>query len=247
MMEHCSKFISTSNRRLLVLLVVIVVFLGIAVGCSTQARYKFKTVIFTGVPPLHEEQATGEPQPAQDPRTAAAERAAKEQQRRESLLPRYWQHGPFAAGECGRCHSLAQSKSFSGNAAAASGSSSSINTVSASSRLTMPKQQLCTSCHSQHGSDFARAKGLRQHPPSADGLCTGCHSPHQSLRRYMLLKADNVELCSDCHSSDTLTATHTVNPQQDCVECHNPHAGRSDHLLRSEAEEISLLYGDIDD
>jgi predicted CXXCH cytochrome family protein len=247
MMEHCSNFMSSPNRRWLVLLVVTVVVLGIAVGCSTGARYKLKTVIFTGVPPLNEEQATGESEPAQDPREAGAERAAREHQRRESLLPRYWQHGPFAAGECGRCHSLAQSKSFSGNAAAASGSSSSINTVSASSRLTMPKQQLCASCHSQHSSSFAQGRGLQQHLPSAVGLCTGCHSPHQSLRRYMLLKADNVELCSGCHSPDTLTAVHIENPQQDCVECHNAHVGKNDHLLRSEAGEIALLYGDSDD
>jgi len=247
MMEHCSKFMSTPNRRWLVLLAVFAVFLGIAVGCSTGARYKLKTVIFTGVPPLNEEQATGEPQPARDPRVVAAERAAKEQQRRESFLPQFWQHGPFAAGECGRCHGLAQSKSFSGNAAAASGSSTSVNTVSASSRLTMPKEQLCASCHSQHSSDFAQGRGLQQHPPSADGLCTGCHSPHQSLRRYMLLKADNIELCSGCHSPDTLTAAHAANPQQDCVECHNAHVATSDHLLKSEAGEIALLYGDSDD
>lgn len=247
MMEHCCKLMSTPNRRWLVLLAVAAVFLGIAVGCSTEARYKLKTVIFTGVPPLHEEQVTGEPEAAQDPRLTAAERAAREQQRRESFLPRYWQHGPFAAGECGRCHSLAQSKSFSGNPAAASGSSSSINTVSASSRLTMPKQQLCASCHSQHSSSFAQGRGLRQHAPSAIGLCTVCHSPHQSLRQYMLLKADNVELCSGCHSPVALATTHTADLQQDCVECHNPHVGKGDRLLRSDAEEIALLYGDSND
>jgi predicted CXXCH cytochrome family protein len=247
MMEHGSKIMSTSSRRWLVLLAVAAIFLGIAVGCSTEARYKLKTTIFTGVPPLHEEQATGESGAAQEPRLTAAERAAKEQQRRESFLPRYWQHGPFAAGECGRCHSLAQSKSFSGNAAAASRSAPSINTVSASSRLTMPKQQLCASCHSQHSTGFAQGRGLIQHAPSADGLCTGCHSPHQSLRRYMLLKADNIELCSGCHSPDALTAVHTANSQQDCVECHNAHVGKSNHLLRSEAEEFALLYGDSDD
>ena len=246
MMEHCNRQVTTPIRRWLVLFAIAIIFIGVAVGCSIDARYRIKTVIFTGVPPLHEEQATDEVEPSQDPLATAAEKVAQQQQHRESLLPRYWQHGPFAAGECGRCHSLDQSRSFSVGGAI-NQAPSSASTVSASSRLTMPKQKLCITCHTQHSTAFAQDSGLLQHPPSATGLCTNCHSPHQSLRRYMLLKADNKELCSGCHTPMTLSAVHAENPQQDCVECHNAHVGVSKPLLRSDAEEIALLYGSGDD
>ena len=230
-------------RRLLQTLMLAIAIFCVAVGCSSEARYRFKTIVFTGVPPPHDEQAADGAEQGQAPRSAAEEQMARQQEYREALISRYWQHGPFAAGECGRCHSLSQSQSFLGNRDATSQAPSTVPSVSATSRLTMPKQQLCISCHSQHGAEFARTRGLHQHPPAATGDCTGCHSPHQSLRQYMLLRTNNYELCGGCHGPETLTPVHVENSQQDCINCHNAHVGTTSKLLRADTQELKLLYG----
>jgi predicted CXXCH cytochrome family protein len=226
-------------RRLLVMLAL---FVTVVVGCSIETRYKLKTIVFTGVPPLHEEQtADGEAQV--DPQQSARnEQQARQKRHREALISRYWQHGPFAAGECGRCHSLGQSTSFLGNRDATNQPPQAV-TVSASSRLSLSKEKLCVTCHTQHGAAFVQNLDLEHHQPAADGACTGCHNPHQSLRRYMLHKADNVELCGDCHNPESLTPVHTASPGQDCVACHNAHVGITSKLLKSDAGELTLLYG----
>jgi len=229
-------------RWLLVMLTLAVASVGAVVGCSTEARYKIKTVIFTGVPPL-DETATDTVSQEQVPQSPVDEQLARQQRHREALVSQYWQHGPFAAGECGRCHSLGQSKSFLGNRDATNQAPTSTTAVSASSRLTMPTQELCVSCHTQHGAEFARDRGLQQHLPVAAGLCTGCHNPHQSLRQYMLLMADNIALCSGCHDPTALSAVHAESPQRDCIECHNAHVGMTRKLLGSDAGELALLYG----
>ena len=231
-------------RRLLVMLTIAVALISVALGCSTEARYKIKTVIFTGVPPLYEEQTGDEAAPAEEIQSATDAQIARQQQHRDALVSRYWQHGPFAAGECGRCHSLGQSTSFLGNTGQSNPAAYTPSSVSASSRLTLPKQKLCINCHTQHGAAYIGERELKQHLPAAAGLCTGCHNPHQSLRRYMLLKADNVELCGSCHNLATLTPVHSANPQQDCVECHNAHVGVTSKLLNSDGAELPLLYGD---
>lgn len=238
-----SAFVSTLQRpvrRLLVVLMLAFAFVGIVVGCSTEARYRIKTVIFTGVPPLHEETAAGGIEQAEAPQAATDFQMAKQKRHREALVSRFWQHGPFAAGECGRCHSLGQSKSFTGNRDITVPSP--VTSIAASSRLIMPKQELCISCHERHGAAFASDRGLRQHPQVAQGLCTGCHNPHQSLRRYMLVKNDNIELCGACHSPDRLSSVHAPASGQDCITCHNAHVGMTDKLLRSDAQELALLY-----
>jgi predicted CXXCH cytochrome family protein len=220
-----------------------VISTAVVVGCSTEARYRFKTIIFTGVPPLHEEQ-TEDKDKQQDPAQAAkAQQMDRQQQHREALISRYWQHGPFAAGQCERCHSLGQSQSFLGNRAAITEPPSSADSTSAPSRLTMPPQQLCITCHSQHGDTFAHDRELQQHSPVAVGECTGCHNPHQSLRQYMLHGADNRELCGGCHEPSTLSPLHAEIPAQDCIDCHNAHVGITSKLLRSDAGELTLLYG----
>ena len=107
----------------------------------------------------------------------------------------------------------------------------------------MAPEKLCVSCHTQHGKAFALDRDLQQHAPAASGACTACHSPHQSLRRYMLLRADNHKLCGSCHEAAALTSVHSDDPQQDCISCHNAHVATNSKLLRSDADELKLLYG----
>ncbi|MCK5382349.1 MAG: hypothetical protein KAJ65_01215, partial [Gammaproteobacteria bacterium] len=75
--------------------------------------------------------------------------------------------------------------------------------------------------------------------------CTSCHSPHKSKRQYMLLKADNVELCTQCHSNNDLqmTVEHKQDPAADCIACHNPHVGKSQFLLKAEYDEWQDFSG----
>ena len=236
------------SPQLIVVLIVSIAIISVVVGCSTETRHRVKTIVFTGVPPLHGEQPTQQPEQDGAAQSAAAEQLARQQEYRDALVSPYWQHGPFAAGECERCHSLGQSASFLGSREAASDAPSPVASLSAPSRLLMPLEKLCVSCHSQHGTAFALIRDLQQHAPSASGACTGCHSPHQSLRRYMLLRADNRELCGSCHEPATLTSIHFDNLAQDCISCHNAHVGIKSDLLRSDAQELRLLYGpDIDD
>ena len=232
-----------SSGQLLVVLILIIAITSLVLGCSTATRHRIKSIVFTGVPPLHGEESAQQTEPDGTAQTAAVAQMARQQQYREALVSRYWQHGPFAAGECERCHSLGQSTSFLGSRGTVTAAPSPVASVSAASRLLMPPEKLCVSCHSQHGTAFARKRGLQQHAPSASGACTGCHSPHQSLRRYMLLRADNHELCGGCHDPATLTSVHTDNPAQDCISCHNAHVGSKSSLLRSDAQELRLLYG----
>ncbi|MFQ6006629.1 MAG: cytochrome c3 family protein [Woeseia sp.] len=230
-------------RRLFVMLIIAVGLAAVVVGCSTETRYRIKTIIFTGVPPLHEEQSQAGGEQPEQAQTASAEQLARQQQDREALISPYWQHGPFAARECGLCHSLGQSKSFLGNREDTSQAPSRASPVSEPSRLIMPPQQLCISCHARHGAAFARERGLKQHHPAASGACTQCHNPHQSLRRYMLLGADNRELCGGCHEPAALSPAHGAASGQDCIACHNAHVGLKDRLLRADARELILLYG----
>jgi len=246
MTQHRDRKMITPEKmpgRMFVVFLLVVFSATVVVGCSTEARQKIKAVIFTGVPPSHEEQATDvaeQPQPTQN---ASAGQVALQQERRESLKTRYWQHGPFAAGQCERCHSLSQSKSFLGSRATISAAPRHVSSVTASSRLFFSPSELCATCHTQHGASAVQALGLHQHAPAAAGTCTGCHSPHQSLRRYMLLGANNHELCSGCHKPETLSPVHTENPQQDCIVCHNAHVGVTSKLLSSDAKDLTLLYG----
>ena len=229
--------------RLLVMLALVVTSVALVVGCSTESRYRIKTIIFTGVPPLHGE-ASEDATATQDPRQAAqAEQMARQQQHREALITKYWQHGPFAAGECERCHNLGQSKSFLGNQDTTTLAPGPVAQVSASSRLLLPRQRLCATCHTHHGTEFVQGLGLQHHLPAATGECTACHSPHQSLRQYMLRKSDNHELCSSCHQPATLSPVHMDSPERDCIDCHNAHVGVSRSLLRSDTSELGLLYG----
>ncbi|MFQ5548702.1 MAG: cytochrome c3 family protein [Woeseia sp.] len=245
--ENRTKTLRRPPRRSLVMLIFGLALASVVVGCSTEARHRIKNIIFTGVPPLHEEQSRDGPEQPESAQVANAEQMARQQQHREALVSPYWQHGPYAAGECGLCHSLDQSTSFLGNRDDASQAPTRRQSGSVSSRLNMPTQQLCISCHAQHSAAFARERGLKQHLPAAIGACTHCHNPHQSLRQYMLLGADNRELCTGCHNPETLPPVHSGTSGQDCLACHNAHVGVKGRLFRFDVPELTLLYGRGDD
>ena len=103
-----------------------------------------------------------------------------------------------------------------------------------------PPEELCLGCHETKSVRAADERDLRLHGPVASGLCIGCHNPHQSNRRFMLLKKNTVELCTQCHNKAGLqerTAAHGSAPDADCLTCHNPHMGRTAMILKAEFDE----------
>jgi predicted CXXCH cytochrome family protein len=215
-------------------LVVTVLIAAVAVsGCSQATRHDVLTFFFTGVPEPGEEAAA-------EARADAAV-AAREERRRKKKAPKqvqFFKHGPYGAGQCERCHATAASKPFRTGKARVSDAAVA-QAPSFGPRLAFPWEELCVTCHSEKSPAAAKANGLWQHGPVAKGRCTLCHSPHQSKRQYTLLKENNVELCTQCHSINDLqiTVQHKQDPTADCISCHNPHVGRSPSLLKAEYDE----------
>jgi len=231
----------TSRTNVLSGTLTLALLLLAAAGCDREANYEVLTFFFTGVPPLEEEGTLGD---AEGPRLTAQERAQQRkieilrQRRAELRRALKWAHGPYAAEECDRCHALASSLSFRG------GSTTGTSTVPAlqdvRGRLAAPIEELCISCHVEKSVESQVPKTVSIHGPVANGLCTTCHSPHQSARPYLLLRTDNIELCTECHDSTGLrerSPEHQRAPDKDCVACHNPHLGNTAMLLRAEYDE----------
>jgi predicted CXXCH cytochrome family protein len=215
-------------------LVVTLLIAAVAVsGCSQATRHNVLTFFFTGVPEPGEEAA--------DEARADAAVAAREERRRKKKAPKqapFFTHGPYGAGQCERCHATAASKPFRTGKARVSDAAVA-QAPSIGPRLAFPWEELCVTCHSEKSPAAAKANGLWQHEPAAKGRCTLCHSPHQSKRQYALLKENNVELCTQCHSINDLqiTVQHKQDPTADCISCHNPHVGKSPSLLKAEYDE----------
>lgn len=229
--------------RLFACLLLAGVLLNAGPGCSASSRHRLLTIVFTGVPPLEGAAPEGkEGMTDEQPRDMTQEE--RQQQYRQALRTTFWVHGPYGAGECERCHNLSQSTNFQGDAVAVNRDPFTSGPGVFGSRLAVPKDQLCISCHSSHSASFADQHSLTIHAPSAAGECTACHHPHQARRRFMLLGTDNRELCGRCHNPNRpeMSQIHTSSQTADCLECHNAHMGTSALLLKENDKELALLY-----
>jgi len=227
-------------RGLLLMFALACMTVALLNGCTAQSRHRLKTIVFTGVPPLGP--VPEEQEPATEPPVANADQLAKQQRHREEMASQFWTHGPYAAGECERCHSLGQSTSFGAYASSTIASPGAAPGRSTGSRLVVKRTRLCTTCHEQHGRSAVRQRGLNHHRPAATGRCMDCHNPHQSLRQFMLRGTDT-EMCGQCHDLPLQDVTHTDASDQMCTSCHNAHVSTEPALLKSERSELRLLYG----
>lgn len=206
-------------------------------GCSTQARHEVLTFFFTGVPdPFSESAESGE----------TKEVKAKKKKRRMLLQePQFYIHGPYAAGECEKCHSTRSARQFRiGNVKAKE--QNAFKRKRFGPRLAYPPEKLCVICHVNKSDTFARSLNLTAHEPAATGMCVKCHDPHKAARPYMLLGKNSVELCTvACHGNDGFQerGTHKKTQGKDCLECHNPHVGKTAQLLRSDFDEWKQFDG----
>ena len=222
-------------RHVWALTCVLAAALGLANGCSTEARYQVLTVFFTGVPAPGEEEVKGKH--AKKPAEVAA--PSKRPRREFFQEPQFFVHGPYGAGQCDKCHALVASKPFRAEAPEAIKATPASERKSIGPRLAAPLKEICLTCHGDKAHTVAQAQGLWMHGPVADGWCVACHSPHRAARQYMLLGKNNVELCTGCHRKPDLlqSAAHHKEPEADCLACHNPHQGKNASLLKAEHDE----------
>lgn len=124
-----------------------------------------------------------------------------------SIVDRPVMHGPAAQLACLDCHEYASPAQHL-------------------FRLTKPKRDLCTGCHTLQ-------LEANVHTPVAERDCMGCHDPHGSEHPLMLLKDPAGGLCMSCHTENYLEREYVHGPVavEACVVCHNSHSSGNPGLL----------------
>lgn len=217
-----------------VLYTLCVVIASLSSGCSPDARYKVLTFFFTGVPEPGQQE-----QQAVSGKQVAATTIKKKKRKRAIQVSKHFTHGPFGAGQCELCHAVTASKPFRTAQQKTASATARPSKKNIGPRLAYPVDQICLTCHAEKKSSLAETRGLWMHGPVANGYCVVCHSPHKSKRRFMLLRKDNIELCTGCHQMDDLllTSAHSNATDLSCITCHNPHMGITAFLLKTGHDE----------
>ena len=135
-------------------------------------------------------------------------------------------HDPYESGECEMCHTV-KSTHF---------------TTQEPGSVTIPKtSEACYQCHEPMDSKPVKHEAL-----ATGKQCINCHSVHGSNIRGLLKKAAP-ELCLKCHdvikhTSPQPTGTiHAVTVElKSCINCHNPHSTKAEHLLKSDPKALCL-------
>ncbi|MBI5100775.1 MAG: hypothetical protein HZB33_02900 [Nitrospirae bacterium] len=165
-------------------------------------------------------------------------------------------HGPVAVGECLSCHERKAKHSFQPITNVGELCYRCHDRVDSKKGVHKPvKDGSCTKCHDPHQSPFKfqlRAEGTNLcflchnkkladgkfvHGPVAVGGCSMCHNPHQTDFPKMLNARGN-DVCFQCHTdkAEAFKGKKFVhNPVQDnCINCHSPHAGEYKFNFSSE-------------
>jgi len=210
-------------------------------GCDRQARHRWLTFFFTGVPPLEASRASGTDGKKEDSNRPGTQPAG-------GAVPAVvlYAHPLYAARRCEACH--ATSAALGPQASSGRGSSRILGGTSAASpaRLRMPVRKLCAGCHEDKSEAAASARGLWLHTPAAKGKCLACHAPHQSRYPHVLTKPPERQ-CAVCHMKDVVAnpASHKAvkRMSNNCLQCHNPHAGRDRKMLTADYREALRPVG----
>ncbi|MBD1400678.1 cytochrome c3 family protein [Pelovirga terrestris] len=207
---------SLLHIRRLGLILLFLALLPAAVGCSPEARHQVLTVLFTGVPPL------GWKEELQ--RLQAEEAIVVRQDFPSRFDSGGWNHGPYAAGECGSCHEMVPPR----------------NPGERPTRIVVgqfveTREQMCVACHAEKTAERARNDGLWLHGPADN--CLRCHHPHLSAQPAMLRRTAD-ELCLSCHDDGLIHSQDLHAGVSDCLSCHNPHLGADALMLSWDYEEL---------
>jgi len=190
-------------------------------GCSGPTKEKMLRIFFDEPP------AAKKATPAERSRQARLDSLLAH---RKFDVKKYVLHPPYAEKDCGVCHALGASKSFTAPVGGADEDAGEKH----EKRLIMSTDELCFECHDDKKEEELAKQAELVHGPTAAGECVECHDPHKSRFKFLLRKADPISrLCFTCHDrEDVLSAdAHTDLEGEECTECHNPHAG-GEYLLR---------------
>ncbi len=211
-----SDEMKNKSNMLAFCMVALCMFAAAMGACSGSRKDKMLRFFFDEPPEKTEAPAEVKASPRTDP--SAAPRIYDK--------AKYVKHPPFAEGDCGVCHALGSSQSFT-KAAQAAGSVSS-GEKSFGRRLILPVEEICFECHDDKSEESLEANAELIHGPTAAGECTICHDPHRSVYKNLLRMSDPIEkLCFMCHDPEDILAAgpHADLEGEACTECHDPHAG----------------------
>jgi predicted CXXCH cytochrome family protein len=200
---------------------------GLLAGCSSSTRQRLLEIFFDEPPTVEKAQ----------PSSAVPERPRT--LRRKALpepepVVRY-RHPPFEARECGSCHALKGTQSFSRTVLATSIEEKPMRGTGP--RLLMPPERLCFECHDDKSPEALREAGATKvHGPVEARECIACHDPHQSPYPKMLKAGPAVaDLCLTCHDRSDVMANEVHDEdaiEAGCTSCHDPHAGEEPYMFK---------------
>ncbi len=185
--------------------------LCVLAACSIERDYALLSFFFDGVPdpraPHAEAPAFG-PAPRSGP-LSLAEREAHQRQRLPQSQLTF--HAPFRDKQCGLCHEVRKSGAW----------------LQGVPDLAVPVESLCAKCHEAPATAFV-------HGPVEMRSCQLCHAHHSSPNPHLVTTARVVDLCRRCHDTSTFATAdaHKEYGDRSCTECHDPHAGERQYLLR---------------
>jgi predicted CXXCH cytochrome family protein len=204
---------------------------AVTVACSIEDHYETLSFFFDGVPTPEElearreaERLAAEMEDQVGRKLSNKERAALLATKIEAIYTS--RHKPVEEGNCTECHIMAEGVS-----------SSQSGWMTDLPQLVAPIQELCLRCHD-------RPQGRFTHGPASAGNCSICHQAHKSLYPSLLRKERQESLCIACHQPEVFLTKdlHEKVQQQECTECHNPHASDHEFLLRPEATDLGFDY-----
>lgn len=89
------------------------------------------------------------------------------------------------------------------------------------------KKNSCFKCHNNFKNKFEYIHG-----PVASNHCNTCHKSHAESNNSFLLR-NGQNLCTHCHTDILVTnEIHKEIKNTSCLECHNPHGGDDNLLLK---------------
>ncbi|MGB3211391.1 MAG: cytochrome c3 family protein [Desulforhopalus sp.] len=222
--------------RLLVHILIILLSTVVLFGCEPQYRNRALTFFFTGVPPLDEVEQKKE---ISDESSRVATGRSVEPFFAQTL----YSHPLWVAGACDPCHLTSSTYSIPG---VPKKSVSVFKTGGGMvGELTLPKNKLCTQCHTDKTPRRALADNLWLHNTTAKGDCLACHDPHQS-KNEKTLRQPPAKICTvPCHEKGEYIVTPVHQTRDPCLSCHNPHMGSNRNLLTKEYKEVKKTVTDI--
>jgi len=208
-----------------------------ASGCSRATRDRWLAVLFDDPPRATAAAAPGSVAAAPSPEPGSSEPAGAIRPSSTAALVSV--HPPYGTRECGVCHALSDSRSFTGTVPGTGmrAADDSQRVRRQATRLVLPPRELCFTCHVQMTEAALAAEGRAVHAPVLHGDCVVCHDPHRSRRSHLLRAAPVSALCFKCHNRGAVatSAAHAaLGSRGDCTACHDPHDGTTSLFLRED-------------